>query len=84
MLFFRFNENEQQKIHMDYYLRKTMVHSGVQYRFWINKIKEKKTGMKKKLLGYYDYTVILTYCGMLFAFFGLLQADRIIGMPYFA
>lgn len=29
--------------------------------------------MKKKLLGYYDYTVILTYCGLLFAFFGLLQ-----------
>ena len=51
-----------------------MVQSGVQYRFWINKIKEKKTGMKKKLLGYYDYTVILTYCGMLFAFLGLLQA----------
>lgn len=29
--------------------------------------------MKKKLLGYSDYTVILTYCGMLFSFFGLLQ-----------
>ena len=29
--------------------------------------------MKKKLLGYYDYTVILTYCGMLFSFFGLLR-----------
>ena len=28
--------------------------------------------MKKKLLGYYDYTVILTYCGMLFAFYGIL------------
>ena len=28
--------------------------------------------MNKKLLGYYDYTVILTYCGMLFAFFGIL------------
>lgn len=28
--------------------------------------------MDKKLLGYYDYTVILTYCGMLFAFFGIL------------
>ena len=28
--------------------------------------------MKKKLLGYYDYTVILTYCGMLFAFYGVL------------
>lgn len=32
--------------------------------------------MKKKLLGYYDYTVILTYCGMLFAFCGILQAIR--------
>lgn len=30
--------------------------------------------MKKKALGYYDYTVILTYCGMLFAFLGILQA----------
>ncbi len=29
--------------------------------------------MKKILLGYYDYTVILTYCGMLFAFYGILQ-----------
>ena len=35
--------------------------------------------MKKKLLGYYDYTVILTYCGMLFSFFGLL---RVIGQDY--
>lgn len=30
--------------------------------------------MKKKVLGYYDYTVILTYCGMLFAFCGILKA----------
>lgn len=30
--------------------------------------------MKKKLLGYYDYTVILTYVGMLFAFWGITQA----------
>lgn len=29
---------------------------------------------KKKLLGYYDYTVVLTYCGMLFAFYGILQS----------
>lgn len=29
--------------------------------------------MKKRLLGYYDYTVILTYCGMMFAFLGILQ-----------
>lgn len=29
--------------------------------------------MRKKLLGYYDYTVILTYCGMLLAFVGILQ-----------
>ncbi len=29
--------------------------------------------MKKKLLGYYDYTVILTYCGMLFAVCGILR-----------
>lgn len=32
--------------------------------------------MKSKLLGYYDYTVILTYCGMLFAFYGILLALR--------
>lgn len=30
--------------------------------------------MKKKPLGYYNYTVILTYCGMLAAFFGILRA----------
>lgn len=30
--------------------------------------------MKKRLLGHYDYTVILTYCGMLFAFCGILRA----------
>lgn len=35
--------------------------------------------MKKKLLGYYDYTVILTYCGMLFSFCGLL---RVISQDY--
>ncbi|MDD6058748.1 MAG: CDP-alcohol phosphatidyltransferase family protein [Clostridiales bacterium] len=35
--------------------------------------------MKKKVLGYYDYTVILTYCGMLFAFCGIL---RVIGQEY--
>lgn len=29
--------------------------------------------MKKKILGYYDYTVVLTYCGMLFAFLGILR-----------
>lgn len=30
--------------------------------------------MKKKLIGYYDYTVILTYCGMLFSFIGIILA----------
>ena len=35
--------------------------------------------MKKKLLGYYDYTVILTYCGMMFSLFGLL---RVISQDY--
>lgn len=30
--------------------------------------------MKKKMLGYYDYTVVLTYCGMLSAFLGILHA----------
>lgn len=32
--------------------------------------------MKKKPLGYYNYTVILTYCGMLIAFFGILRVVR--------
>lgn len=35
--------------------------------------------MKKKLLGYYDYTVILTYCGMLLSFYGIL---RVISQNY--
>ena len=35
--------------------------------------------MKRKLLGYYDYTVVLTYCGMLCAFCGIL---RIINEDY--
>jgi len=29
--------------------------------------------MRKRLLGYYDYTVILTYCGMLTAFVGIFR-----------
>ncbi|MDE6015805.1 MAG: CDP-alcohol phosphatidyltransferase family protein [Acetatifactor sp.] len=32
--------------------------------------------MKKRPIGYYNYTVILTYCGMLFSFFGLLRVLR--------
>lgn len=32
--------------------------------------------MKKKALGYYDYTVILTYCGMIIAFCGILNIIR--------
>lgn len=35
--------------------------------------------MKKRLLGYYDYTVVLTYCGMLLAFLGIL---RVIDQEY--
>ena len=35
--------------------------------------------MKRKLIGYYDYTVILTYLGMLFAFSGILM---VIGEDY--
>ena len=30
--------------------------------------------MKRRVLGYYDYTVVLTYCGMLSAFYGILCA----------
>lgn len=29
--------------------------------------------IKKKLLGFYDYTVVLTYCGMLLAFCGIFR-----------
>lgn len=35
--------------------------------------------MKKGLIGYYNYTVVLTYCGMLAAFFGIL---RVLGQDY--
>lgn len=28
--------------------------------------------MSKRVLGYYDYTVVLTYCGLLFAFGGII------------
>ena len=31
---------------------------------------------KKKIIGFYDYTVILTYAGMLFAFTGILDSLR--------
>ena len=31
---------------------------------------------KKKIIGFYDYTVVLTYAGMLFAFIGILDALR--------
>ena len=33
---------------------------------------------KQKLLGYYNYTVILTYIGMLTGFIGIIYADTII------
>ena len=32
--------------------------------------------MKRRPLGYYDYTVILTYCGMICAFCGILRVIR--------
>lgn len=35
--------------------------------------------MKKSLLGYYNYTVVLTYCGVLFSLCGLL---RILSLDY--
>ena len=30
--------------------------------------------MERKRIGYYDYTVVLTYCGMLLAFTGVLMS----------
>ena len=36
----------------------------------------KRVKMKKRLIGYYDYTVILTYVGMLFACCGILLVIR--------
>lgn len=32
-----------------------------------------ETGMKTKQIGYYDYTVILTYAGMILSFYGVLR-----------
>lgn len=40
--------------------------------------------MKKRVLGYYDYTVILTYAGMLFAFCGIIKVlDQAYGRAIF-
>lgn len=56
-----------------------MVYFNVQPGVWkdrdavMTENKENKK-MKKKLLGFYDYTVILTYCGMLFAYCGIMRA----------
>ena len=55
-----------------------MVYSGIQPFIWNDTIRERRK-MKKRVLGYYDYTVILTYCGMLFAFCGIL---RVISLDY--
>lgn len=46
-----------------------MVHTGLQLSVRNDKVRE-----NKMLLGYYDYTVILTYLGMLSAFAGILSA----------
>ncbi|MBR3418702.1 MAG: CDP-alcohol phosphatidyltransferase family protein [Oscillospiraceae bacterium] len=55
---------------MDHNTRETVVHSGLQ-RF----IRDDTVNRRRKvLLGYYDYTVILTYFGMLSAFSGILCA----------
>lgn len=54
-----------------------MVYFGVQYCVRTDQVEVEK--MKKRLLGYYDYTVVLTYCGMLVAFFGIL---RVISLDY--
>lgn len=47
------------------------MYSGVQHIVRDDKVEEQE---KKHLLGYYDYTVILTYCGMLFAFWGIISS----------
>lgn len=49
-----------------------MVHFGIQLFVWNDRVKEKEN-MKRNTIGYYDYTVVLTYGGMLCAFFGILQ-----------
>ena len=49
--------------------RQAMVHTGLQLSVRNDKVRE-----NKMLLGYYDYTVILTYMGMLSAFAGILSA----------
>ena len=53
---------------MDHNTREAVVHTGVQYIIRDDKVMRKK----KMLLGFYDYTVILTYTGMLSAFVGIL------------
>lgn len=53
---------------MDHNTREAVVHTGVQYIIRDDKVMRKK----KMLLGFYDYTVILTYTGMLSAFAGIL------------
>ena len=47
-----------------------MVHTRIQHSVRNDKIEQEK----KTLLGYYDYTVILTYSGMLSAFIGILSS----------
>ena len=67
MLFFRAYQNGQEEVYMDHNTREAVVHTGVQYI-----IRDDKVMKKKMLLGYYDYTVILTYAGMISAFTGVL------------
>lgn len=55
---------------MDNNTRQTVVHTRIQHSVRNDKIEQEK----KTLLGYYDYTVILTYSGMLSAFIGILSS----------
>ena len=47
-----------------------MVHLGIQHCIRFDRIRRTKI-MERRTIGYYDYTVILTYCGMLTAIIGI-------------
>lgn len=56
-------------VHLDHPAGKALVHPGLQSDFWRDIM-----STKRGLLGYYNYTVILTYIGMLVAFVGIATA----------
>ena len=66
LLLFRPDHHAGQIVCLDHPAGETLVHFGLQPVVWRDYMRS-----KKGLLGYYNYTVILTYIGMLVAFFGI-------------